>query len=66
MLTHGHQDHSGGARRLAELTGAPVRAVDPAHRLGDEGLAARRRAHRGGCEIGSIGTPGHTADSVCL
>ena len=27
-----------GARRLAALTGAPVRAADPAHRLGSEGL----------------------------
>jgi glyoxylase-like metal-dependent hydrolase (beta-lactamase superfamily II) len=32
VLTHGHPDHSDGARRLAELTGAPVLAVDPVHR----------------------------------
>jgi len=38
LLTHGHDDHSAGARRLAGLTGAPVRAADPAHRLGAEGL----------------------------
>jgi glyoxylase-like metal-dependent hydrolase (beta-lactamase superfamily II) len=39
VLTHGHLDHSGGARRLAELAGAPVLALDPAQRLGDGGLA---------------------------
>ena len=54
LLTHGHADHSEGAARLAELTGAPVRALDPAHRLGDEGLGegdvvARGRASRSGC-----------------
>ena len=37
VLTHGHADHSAGAARLAHLTGAPVRAVDPAHRLGSDG-----------------------------
>jgi glyoxylase-like metal-dependent hydrolase (beta-lactamase superfamily II) len=36
LLTHGHSDHSAGAARLAELTGAPVQAADPAHRLGPE------------------------------
>lgn len=39
LLTHGHRDHSAGARRLAELTGARVLAADPAQRFGDEGLA---------------------------
>ena len=29
LLTHGHPDHSAGAGRLHELTGAPVRALDP-------------------------------------
>ena len=39
LLTHGHADHSEGARRFAELTGARVRALDPAHRLGTRGSA---------------------------
>jgi len=40
LLTHGHPDHAEGARRFAELAGGvPVRALDPAHRLGEEGLA---------------------------
>jgi glyoxylase-like metal-dependent hydrolase (beta-lactamase superfamily II) len=43
LLTHGHADHSAGARRLAELTSAPVRSADPAyawspHRHDGDGL----------------------------
>jgi len=66
VLTHGHDDHAGGALMLAELTGAGVRAVDPAHRLGDEGLPPGAVVADGGCEIEVIATPGHTADSVSL
>ena len=66
LLTHGHRDHSGGARRLAELTGAPVLALDPAQRLGTEGLGPGDVVRAGGCEVRVIGTPGHTADSVSL
>jgi glyoxylase-like metal-dependent hydrolase (beta-lactamase superfamily II) len=66
VLTHRHPDHSAGAARLAELTGAPVRAVDPAQRLGDEGLAAGDVVTDGGCELRVLATPGHTSDSVCL
>ncbi|HEX9064730.1 MAG TPA: MBL fold metallo-hydrolase [Streptosporangiaceae bacterium] len=66
VLTHGHEDHSGGAARLAGLTGAPVRAVDPAHRLGDEGLPPGAVVTASGCEIEVVATPGHTADSVSL
>jgi glyoxylase-like metal-dependent hydrolase (beta-lactamase superfamily II) len=66
VLTHRHEDHSGGARRLAELTGAPVFAVDPAYRLGSEGLVAGDVLTDGGCELRVIATPGHTSDSVCL
>ena len=39
LLTHGHLDHSAGAARLAELSGAPIQAADPAGRLGAEGFA---------------------------
>jgi glyoxylase-like metal-dependent hydrolase (beta-lactamase superfamily II) len=66
LLTHRHPDHSDGARRLAGLTGARVRAVDPAQRLGDEGLPTGAVLTGGGCEIRVIATPGHTDDSVCL
>jgi glyoxylase-like metal-dependent hydrolase (beta-lactamase superfamily II) len=66
VLTHRHDDHSAGARRLAELTGAPVRAVDPAHRLGSEGLSAGDVLVSAGCELHVVVTPGHTSDSVSL
>ncbi|HEY2640680.1 MAG TPA: MBL fold metallo-hydrolase [Streptosporangiaceae bacterium] len=66
VLTHRHPDHSAGAARLAELTRAPVRAVDPAHRLGSEGLAAGDVLDVGGCILRVIATPGHSDDSVCL
>jgi glyoxylase-like metal-dependent hydrolase (beta-lactamase superfamily II) len=64
LLTHGHDDHSGGAARLAELTGAPVRALDPAHRLGDEGLVEGDVVASAGLELRVLATPGHTADSL--
>ncbi|WP_374122107.1 MBL fold metallo-hydrolase [Frankia sp. AiPa1] len=64
LLTHGHADHSAGAATLHRLTGAPVRALDPAHRLGDEGLAAGDVVARPGLELCVLPTPGHTADSL--
>jgi len=66
VLTHRHCDHSAGAPRLAELTGAPVRAVDPELRLGSEGLPAGSVLDSSGCELRVISTPGHTSDSVSL
>jgi glyoxylase-like metal-dependent hydrolase (beta-lactamase superfamily II) len=66
VLTHRHADHSAGAARFAELTGAPVRAVDPEQRLGDEGLAAGDVLDAAGCELRVLATPGHSSDSVCL
>ncbi|TAM81324.1 MAG: MBL fold metallo-hydrolase, partial [Jatrophihabitans sp.] len=32
LLTHGHADHSAGARRLHDLTAEPVRRVQGPHR----------------------------------
>ena len=53
LLTHRHPDHAEGARRFAELTGAPLldRADFPA-----DGAAVR------GVRV--LHTPGHTDDSV--
>lgn len=65
LLTHGHPDHAEGAATLADLAGqVPVRALDPAHRLGAEGLGDGDRVNVGGLDLVVVGTPGHTADSL--
>jgi glyoxylase-like metal-dependent hydrolase (beta-lactamase superfamily II) len=64
LLTHGHADHAEGAARFAELTGTKVRALDPAFRLGDEGLDAGDVVETGGLELRVVATPGHTSDSL--
>ncbi|PJE96408.1 MBL fold metallo-hydrolase [Streptomyces carminius] len=64
LLTHGHADHAGGAARFAALTGSTVRALDPALRLGEEGLRAGDVITTGGLELRVVPTPGHTADSL--
>ena len=66
LLTHGHPDHAEGAARFAELTGTKVRALDPALRLGDEGLTAGDVVTVGGLELRVVPAPGHTADSLCF
>lgn len=66
LLTHGHPDHAEGARRFAELVGAPVRALDPALRLGSEGLVGGDVVAEAGLEIRVLATPGHTSDSLCF
>jgi len=64
LLTHGHLDHSEGAVRLAALTAAPVRALDPALRLGSEGLGEGDVVAAAGLEVRVLATPGHTSDSL--
>ncbi|MFN2496543.1 MAG: MBL fold metallo-hydrolase [Pseudonocardiaceae bacterium] len=66
LLTHGHPDHAAGARRFAELVGAPVHAADPRHRLGSEGLVGNDVVTAAGLEIRVLATPGHTSDSLCF
>ena len=66
VLTHGHPDHSAGAAAFAELSGAPVGALDPAFRLGSEGFGPGTVLTSGGCELRVVATPGHTADSLSL
>jgi glyoxylase-like metal-dependent hydrolase (beta-lactamase superfamily II) len=65
LLTHGHADHAEGAVRIATLAGGvPIRALDPAHRLGSEGLADGDVVTLDGLEVLVVATPGHTADSL--
>jgi glyoxylase-like metal-dependent hydrolase (beta-lactamase superfamily II) len=66
LLSHGHADHSAGAARLAALLRAPVRALDPRHRLGGEGLGEGDVVEVDGLSLRVYGTPGHTADSLCF
>nr|WP_246343191.1 MBL fold metallo-hydrolase [Actinomadura verrucosospora] len=66
LLTHGHPDHSAGAARFAEIAGGgvKVRALDPRHRLGDEGLGEGDVVTTGGLELRIMETPGHSDDSL--
>jgi glyoxylase-like metal-dependent hydrolase (beta-lactamase superfamily II) len=67
LVTHRHADHTAGTARLHELTGAPVRAADPAHcHGGGEVLRDNEVIHASGVEIRVVATPGHTSDSVCF
>lgn len=64
LLTHGHLDHSEAARSFAERMGCGVRALDPQHRLGSEGLSDGDLVEVDGLEVRVVGTPGHTSDSL--
>ena len=64
LVTHRHGDHTDGAHRFAQLAHAPVRAVDPAHRSGSEGLVDGEEVHVDGLRLQVLATPGHTDDSV--
>ncbi len=64
LLTHHHADHSEAARAFAMRVGCQVRALDPSHRLGGEGLGEGDVVTAGDLEIRVIATPGHTSDSL--
>ena len=64
LLTHGHADHSEGARAFAEAAGCGVRALDPAHRLGGVGLREGDVVAVDDLAVRVLATPGHTADSL--
>ncbi|MDL5485447.1 MBL fold metallo-hydrolase [Microbacterium wangruii] len=64
LLTHHHIDHVEAAPRLARLTGAPVRALDPALCIDAPPLSDGERIEAAGVVIDVVATPGHTADSV--
>jgi glyoxylase-like metal-dependent hydrolase (beta-lactamase superfamily II) len=64
LLTHHHLDHSEAARQFAERVGCGVRALDPAYRLGSEGLGEGDVVAVGDLEVHVVATPGHTSDSL--
>lgn len=64
LLTHGHSDHSEGARLFADRLKVAVRALDPRHRLGSEGLAGGQVVTMGELELRVVATPGHSSDSL--
>lgn len=66
LVTHRHHDHTEGAARLYELTGAPVRAADVEHCHGGGRLRGGESIEAGGLRIDVLTTPGHTSDSVSL
>ena len=66
LVTHRHADHTAGSARLADITGAPVRAAAPEHCHGGATLQPGETIAAGGTEIRVVSTPGHTSDSVCF
>lgn len=70
VLTHRHLDHSEGRTRFAELTGAAVRAADPAYAVpterGDGRLDDGLVLGAGDLSLRVLATPGHTSDSTSL
>ncbi|WP_274992062.1 MBL fold metallo-hydrolase [Promicromonospora iranensis] len=72
LVTHRHADHTGGLAPFRELTGAPSRGALPEFCAAGAGGAAVEPLADGeiisaaGLRIEVLGTPGHTADSVCL
>ena len=76
LLTHGHFDHVGAVRELAEKTGCPVYLHPedtsmPAELTGGplyytHPLQKGQTLSLAGMEIGVLHTPGHTPGSVCF
>lgn len=74
LLTHGHDDHIGAARALAETTEAEVwlhpedrMLWDVVHDVAPDGeLANGQRIAVGGEELVVLHTPGHSPGAVCF
>ncbi|MCU1513251.1 MAG: fold metallo-hydrolase [Microbacteriaceae bacterium] len=64
LITHHHLDHTEGSAELHGLTGAPVRAVEPACCHGGQPLFDGEVIEAAGVSIRVIATPGHSGDSV--
>jgi glyoxylase-like metal-dependent hydrolase (beta-lactamase superfamily II) len=68
LITHRHPDHVGGAARLAEMTGAPVRAFGDAlaGSAEVEPLADEAVVEAGAARLVALHTPGHASDHLCF
>jgi glyoxylase-like metal-dependent hydrolase (beta-lactamase superfamily II) len=65
LISHRHDDHTGGIDKIVELTGAPVRSVGSGFLRGLGGpLSDGEMIDAAGLRIKVMATPGHTADSV--
>ncbi|HET6918711.1 MAG TPA: MBL fold metallo-hydrolase [Jiangellaceae bacterium] len=64
LLTHSHLDHSEAAGRFHEMTGAPVRAMDPRLCVDGAPLVGGATLEIAGLHIEVLHTPGHTVDSM--
>jgi glyoxylase-like metal-dependent hydrolase (beta-lactamase superfamily II) len=67
VLTHRHPDHSEGASRLHEMTGADVLSLDPELTIGGDSLVKDGESlGAAGVVLTVIHTPGHSSDSLSL
>jgi glyoxylase-like metal-dependent hydrolase (beta-lactamase superfamily II) len=65
LISHRHDDHTGGIDKIVDLTGAPVRAIGSGFLRGMSGpLSDREVIDAAGVRITVMATPGHTADSL--
>jgi len=65
LISHKHDDHTGGIDKIVELTGAVVRSVGSGFLRGLGGpLTDGEVIDAAGLRITVMATPGHTADSV--
>jgi glyoxylase-like metal-dependent hydrolase (beta-lactamase superfamily II) len=65
LISHKHEDHTGGIDKLVELTGAVVRSVGSGFLRGLGGpLTDGEVIDAAGLRITVMATPGHTADSL--
>ncbi|CDO28899.1 MBL fold metallo-hydrolase [Mycolicibacterium porcinum] len=65
LISHKHEDHTGGIDKLVELTGATVRSVGSGFLRGLGGpLTDGEVIDAAGLKIKVMATPGHTVDSL--
>ncbi|GAY13748.1 MBL fold metallo-hydrolase [Mycobacterium sp. shizuoka-1] len=67
LISHKHEDHTGGIDALVDRTGAVVRSVGSGFLRGLGGpLTDGEVIDAAGLHITVMATPGHTADSLCF